>query len=545
MNKSSCFTIGHKYLTDAVACICLVLSVVILYQTVQQFEFVDYDDSFIIYENRNLQNKPTAGFIKWAFTDTATGHWHPLTWISHRIDWQCFQSWAGGHHRTNVIFHILNTLLLYCIFLWMTNERGKSFLVAFLFAVHPLNVESVAWVAERKNVLSTCWGLLTMGVYISYVKKPSWQRYLPVFLFLLAGLMSKPMLVTMPVVLLLLDYWPLGRFACPCGNDSTTRKNILFTPILEKIPLFLLSVASVVITVIAARNGGALRSLGEMSIDYRLMNVFLSYAQYIKKFIFPTDMAFYYPYPTAFNLLEVSVSVLIFAMITLLVLRKGIRYPYLPVGWLWFVITLLPVIGVIQVGFQAMADRYAYLPFIGLFIIFSWGVPDLLSGIVARERLMVALSAVIILTFMIVSWHQVQYWRNSRTLAQRALAVTTGNHMAHLLMGNVLYSEKDLKGAAFNYYEALSLRPTSSEINNNIGNVSFANGQFETARIYYERALYLNPKNMKALNNRGVIMLIQGRKEDAAASFRAALAIDPSYPSPRSYLQKMGISPDR
>ena len=524
----------YKYLLP----LFLAAVVIFVYWPVKDFDFQDYDDNIYITENRTLQQASPQNLLIWAFTDFHTGHWHPLTWMSHWLDWRLFGPEAGGHHWTNVIIHIMNSLLLYLIFLRMSAGQVRSVLIALVFAVHPLNVESVAWIAERKNVLSACLGFLTVAAYLDYARKPSRLRYAALFLIFLTGLLAKPMLVTLPVLLLLLDFWPLGRVAERADSSGGAVRS--FCGLLyEKVPLFILSTASLVITLLAAQGGGALRSLGEMPPISRLMNVFLAYTLYLKKFFIPTDLAFYYPYPSSFHLGAVIFTAAVFIAMTAWVIQERRCRPYLLVGWSWFVVMLLPVIGIVQVGFQSMADRYAYLPMVGLLIMIAWGVPEILARIYIHRVILLSLTGLVIAAAVIASRQQLATWRDSYTLAQRAFAVTEENHMAHLLMGNIMYERKNLEGAAFHYREALRDRPHASEIHNNLGNVYFSQGRYDAAFAAYEQALCFNPRNEKSLNNLGVISLVQGRREKAMAYFQEALRIDPFYPSPRRHLQTL------
>jgi hypothetical protein len=343
----------------------LVLIVVACYWPAVRLGFVNFDDPLYVTENRHVQAGLTWEGLLWAFQDVGSSNWHPLTWLSHMLDWTLFGAEAWGHHLTNLILHGLNTLLLFTALSALTGAPGRSACVAALFAVHPMNVESVAWVAERKNLLSTALGLLALQGWAFYVRRPGWKRLLPVAACHGLGLMVKPMLVTMPFLLLLMDYWPCRRMAFKGSPVPFSRL------VLEKVPLMALSAASVVMTLLAAAEGGALKTLDHFPLGLRVANALNAYLLYVGKLLWPFDLAVFYPYAAPRPLQTVLAAVLIGAM-TLLALRKARQAPWLAVGWLWYLGTLVPVIGLVQVGRQSMADRYVYVPFIGLFIIGVW-----------------------------------------------------------------------------------------------------------------------------------------------------------------------------
>jgi hypothetical protein len=454
----------------------LTAAAILVFWQVSHCDFIDYDDPSYVTENIHIHNGVTKKAIWWAFTTGYASNWHPLTWMSHMVDVQLFGLKPGWHHLTNLLFHIANTLLLFSVLHRMTKARWKSAYVAALFAIHPLHVESVAWVAERKDVLSTFFWMLTMAAYISYVEnlpvfrlkfsvirfRSSVIRYSAVLIFFALGLMSKPMLVTLPFVLLLMDYWPLKRFeqqrvatgthteAKPVSVDkrkgkssrnqtvqTTVKKEkpandkyqwAVIRPLLwEKLPFFALAAISSIITFIAQQKGGAVKTLVAFPLDVRIANALPSYIIYIAKMLWPYNLAVYYPHPGLWPFWQVLGAVFLLGATTLTVIRTAKRFPYLVVGWLWYVGTLVPVIGIVQVGSQALADRYTYIPLIGLFIMAVWGIPELLRyWRYGKETLFVS-SALILPCLFVVTWIQTGYWRNSITLCDHALNVTSNN----------------------------------------------------------------------------------------------------------------------
>ncbi|MBW1942187.1 MAG: glycosyltransferase family 39 protein, partial [Deltaproteobacteria bacterium] len=374
-------------------CLLLTLVILIVYKQIIGFDFIGFDDELYITENKIVQKGFTVEGVKWAFKTFYASNWHPLTWLSHMLDCEIYGMNPSGHHLTNLQLHIANTLLLFFILNYMTGMRWRSVLVAALFAIHPLHVESVAWVAERKDVLSTFFGFLAIGTYCRYVNKTNLIYYFLTFLFLGLGLMAKPMLVTLPFVLLLLDLWPLKRIQYENLDPhsriiSISGFQIPYFVILEKIPLFLLVITSSMVTIVAQQSQGAVESFEALSAVSRISNAFVSYIKYIVKMLWPDQMAIFYPHPVnSLPLWQVMLSVLLILIGTLWAIRAVKKRPYITVGWFWYIGTLIPVIGLIQVGQQALADRYTYIPLIGLFIIVAWGVPDLLGKMRYRKSI--------------------------------------------------------------------------------------------------------------------------------------------------------------
>jgi tetratricopeptide (TPR) repeat protein len=511
--------------------------------------FVRLDDQDYVTRNPHVQAGLTADGVRWAFTTFACGNWHPLTWLSLELDATLYGGRnAGGFHLTNVLLHAANAVVLFLVLNRMTGAVWRSGAVAALFALHPLHVESVAWVAERKDTLSALFWVLTLAAYVWYVRRPEVGRYLLVVATFALGLMAKPMLVTLPCVLLLLDYWPLrrwrpalGRIADPSGKQGgleirPTEERAPAPPpatpfrtlLLEKVPLFALALASCVLTFVAQSRDEAVQSFQAFPSGVRVANALLAYVGYLGKAFWPVDLAVYYPHPGA----GVSVAGALGAGalllgLTALALGPGRRRPYLAVGWLWYLGTLVPVIGLVQVGGQAMADRYTYVPLVGLFLLVTWGAADLagalrLSGFWPAAAAAVALSACVALT-----WAQLGYWGSDRDLWEHALAVTGPNQYGHCSLAECLEEEGDLDAARRHYQQAVAVDPGQVRPHNSLGNVLRKLGRTDEAAAQYRTALQLDPTFALAHYNLGLVLTDAGRTDEAAAEFRQAVALDP------------------
>ena len=500
----------------------LVLATIAVYWQVQNHDFVTLDDPFYVTENQHVKAGLTGETVIWAFTTTHAANWHPLTWISHMVDCMLFGLEPGNHHLTNLFFHVCNTLLLFIVLRRMTGEVWKSGFVAALFALHPLHVESVAWVSERKDVLSTLFWMLTLWAYSSYAKNPGLKKFLPVLFFFSLGLMAKPMLVTLPFVLILLDYWPLGRF-------RMERFHFPAHVIREKLFLFILAAISGVITLLAQHRGGAVESLDVLPLTARMGSASASYVSYLAKMVWPHHLAVYYPHPGALHMWKVLGACLVLAGISVAVIRAARRYQYLAVGWFWYMGTLVPVIGLLQVGSQAMADRYTYVPFIGLFIIVAWGIPDLLKDWRYRKSALASFAGILIAALMMSSWFQVQYWRNSINLYEHALEVTTDNAMVHNLLGHVLFQKGEVDEAIVHFSETLRINPRYVSALNNLGNALEKQARVNEAIVYYLKALQVDPEFSDAHNNLGNALAAQGKHKEAMRHYAEALRIKPDF----------------
>ncbi|HET6454842.1 MAG TPA: tetratricopeptide repeat protein [Armatimonadota bacterium] len=486
----------------------LLLVTAAAYHGALQGEFISYDDDKYVSDNHSLKaDLPFAG-IKYAFTTFDLANWHPLTWLSYMVDKGLYGLNPMGFHLTNLLFHLANTVLLLVVLRRMTARPGspqagslwKSAFVAGLFALHPLHVESVAWIAERKDVLSTFFWLTTMWAYVSYAEKPGVSRYALVMALFALGLMSKPMLVTLPLVLLLLDYWPLGRLRF--GKTKKQEKG-LQALIVEKIPLFALSACSSVVTCMAQNQGMAMSTLTRVPMAHRLSNALVSYVSYLLKTVWPAKLAVFYPLvkPPAWQALGAT---FILILLSYLVFRA--KRPYLAVGWLWFVGTMMPVIGLVQVGAQSMADRYSYVPLIGIFIILAWGIPEVLGK---RPIALSAGAGVIVLALAILTQNQVRHWRNDVTLFSHALKVTKNNYVAYSSLGTALARQGKYQPAVDLLTKAIELRSDMPVYYLSLGNAYFALHKYDEAIDAYSRELSVDPNMEDARKNMEITLARQ------------------------------------
>jgi tetratricopeptide (TPR) repeat protein len=508
-------------------CLVLMLITAAVFYQVCTYDFVNLDDADYVYENLKIQSGITPKAIKWAFTTGYASNWHPLTWLSHMLDWQLFGPKAGGHHLTNLIFHIANTLLLFIVLKQMTHKLWPSAFVAALFALHPLHIESVAWVSERKDVLSTFFWILTMWAYVRFVSRPKIARYLLIVVFFALGLMSKPMLVTLPFVLLLLDYWPLDRFSLK--GKKTGLKYSLSYLLIEKVPLFAMAIASCIVTFIIQKKGGAME-WEKYGLPIRLANAFISYLQYINKMVWPARLAVLYPHPNQnVSILYAVISVVFLLIVTILIFRFAKERRYLVVGWLWYLGTLVPVIGLIQVGVQARADRYTYIPLIGLFIIIAWGLPDLLTKWRYKKIALGLASLLIILVMSICTHFQLCYWQNSLTLFQHALDVTKDNYVVHFCMAGPLRKQGKLNETIYHCLEAIRIKPNYTKAIVSLGVALDEAGRIDEAIAEYKKCLQIAPNDPLALNNLGIALGEQGKFKEAVKYFTEALRVKPDF----------------
>ena len=519
-----------------IICLFLVVATLAVYWQVLDNDFVHYDDDAYVTENLRVQKGVTFDNLTWAATSSLASNWHPLTWISHMIDCQFYGLNPKGHHLTSLLFHVANTLLLLLIFVRMTGALWQSSLVAALFALHPLHVESVAWVAERKDVLSTFFMMLTLWVYTIYVKKGGVRRYLLVVLFFVLGLMSKPMLVTLPFVLLMLDFWPLGRLGLirdtrnEVTDQHTDERPNIFRLVLEKVPFFALAVGSSIVTFIVQERGGSVKLLEQYSIQTRIINAVVSYTEYIVNMVWPVKLAVLYPHPgNSLPVWKGVVTGLVMVLITVLVIRKARKIPYLAVGWFWYIVTLIPVIGIVQVGSQAMADRYTYITLIGLFVIIAWGANDLLSKWLRRKIWLGTLAAIILPVLIVLTWKQVQYWEDSITLYKHTLKHTSNNVHIHNNLGNVLKKRGRTEEAIKHYLQALRLKPDYANAHYNLGIAYADSGMHEEAIDKYKQVIRIDPDNAWAHNNLSNAYGALGMYKEAIEACKKAIRINPDF----------------
>ncbi len=505
----------NKYRTF---CICLILALATLavFWQVRHHEFVSFDDDLYIFNNNHVKAGLTLKGLVWAFTSTHAYNWHPLTWLSHMLDGELYGSEPAGHHLTNVLFHIANAILLLLVLQRLTGGFWASAFVAATFALHPLHVESVAWTSERKDVLSTFFWLLTMWFYIRYVRQPKVGRYLVVLLVFALGLMAKQMLVTLPFVLLLLDYWPLRR---------PVRRVVI-----EKLPLLFLSLVASVVVYLVQRHTGVIKSFQVLPMAYSVQNALISYVVYIGKMFWPSHLAVFYPHQgDALSGRQAGLSALLLVLITTAVFRKARRHPYLVVGWLWYLGTLVPVIGLVQVGLQARADRYTYVPLTGLFIMIAWGAPELLARWRYRKVVLSLSAAAVFLALGITSWFQVKCWQNSITLYTHAVTVVKNNWWAHNTLGSALVSKGRLDEAVCNYHQAFQIRPNFADAYYNLANVLVSQGRLDEAVSCYRRAIYLRPGFAEAHYNLADTFSLQGRFDEAVTHYRQTIYFRPDF----------------
>jgi tetratricopeptide (TPR) repeat protein len=526
----------HKKKHFYIICLLLVVVTLAVYWQVQDNDFVHYDDGVYVTENTHVHKGVTFDGLTWAFTSSHASNWHPLTWISHMIDCQLYGLNPRGHHLTSLLFHVANTLLLLLILVRMTGALWQSSFVAALFALHPLHVESVAWVAERKDVLSTFFMMLTVWAYILYVKKREVRRYLLVVLFFVLGLMSKPMLVTLPFILLMLDFWPLGRLCHihetrnVVTDQHTDERLGIFRLLWEKVPFFALTVVSSIVTFIVQERGGAMKVLNPYSLQTRIINAFVAYIEYIVNMIWPVELAVLYPHPgNSLPLWKGVVAGLALVLITILVIRKAREIPYLAVGWLWYVVTLIPVIGIVQVGSQAMADRYTYITLIGLFVIIAWGANDLLSKWLHREKSFGTLAAIILPILIVLTWKQVQYWENSFTLFKHAIKHTSNNFFMYNNLGKAYYDSGKYEEAIEKFKQTIEINPDDTMAYSNLGVAYNDSGKYEEAIEACKKAIWINPDYAKAHFNLAVAYGESGKYKKAIEACKKAIMIDPDY----------------
>jgi Tfp pilus assembly protein PilF len=540
----------------------LAISTLAVFWQLHNHEFVNLDDNVYVTENSYIQSGITLDGFRWAFGTTYAGFWHPLTWLSLMVDHQLYGLNAGGYHMTSLILHILSTLLLFWLFNRMTKSIWRSAFVAALFALHPLHVESVAWIAERKDVLSAFFWMLTLSLYVYYTEKPVLNRYLPVLFCFTLGLMSKSMLVTLPIIMILLDYWPLGRLRQQNIEVVSTENNQVnveqrrgkrkkakkaaqqkfFTPniqkisearfagiiplwqLREKIPFFILSIVFGIITLYAQKKISA-ESLPSGS---RLANALVSYTTYLEKIFWPSELAVFYPFVEQLPVWKVLIAFVIIVLISSAVIMTIKRFPYLFVGWFWYLIILLPVIGIIQVGNHAIADRYAYLSSIGISIMLAWGIPQLFNSDGLRKKILLPVALAVIAILALLTWKQSSYWKNSITLYEHALQITENNDLVHYNLGLALDTEGKRQEAIYHYQTAIRINPQYWNAFYNLANVFKEQGNIEEAINNFREVLRINPDHVDAHNNLGIILEKQfGRYDEAISHYQSCLKIEP------------------
>ena len=533
----------------------LIITCFIAYGRILGNDFINYDDNLYITANSHIQSGINAATIKWAMTDVHTGHWHPLTMLSHTLDWSLFKDNAGGHHLVNLLLHIGNTLLLFLLLNKITNNLWPSAFAAVFFALHPLRVESVAWVSERKDVLSMFFGLWTLYAYAFYVTKPQAAKYILCLVLFVLGLMAKAMMVTLPFVMLLLDFWPLKRwekepikdipattFAVNPQMKKKAKKRKLiggkasreikpFRPsisflVVEKVPFFILIALSIGMTYYAAQSVGAVSVVSPLTT--KIINMCISYVAYIGKIFWPVDLAVFYPYQHVLPFWQPWGALLILLLISAVVILYIRKLPFLFVGWFWYLGTLVPVIGLVQVGRQALADRYTYLPSIGIGIILAWGIMNLLPKEKLQKIILIPLAVIVIILMTVLTWRQCGYWKDSVTLFNHALQVTKNNYLAHDSLGVALDAEGKHQEAIDHYKNAIKINPEYDNAYYNLANAFKDLGNMEEAAKNFRETIRVNPNFTNAHNNLGIILeMYYKRYDEAIHQYRQELKIQP------------------
>lgn len=497
----------------------LAVMVALTFAGVRQHDFVDFDDGLYVVENTNVRGGLTAENVRWAFTTGRAANWHPLTWMSHQLDASLFGMNAGLHHLTNVFWHALNTVLLFGLLRSMTGATVRSAIVAALFGVHPAHVESVAWVSERKDVLSTFFLIGATWFWTVWTRTGSARHWMLALAAFALGLMSKPMLMTLPFVWLLLDVWPLDRSGVPWRRRVT-----------EKLPFFVLAAASVVVTVLVQQQGGAVSALEQVTVVQRLANAVTAYATYLRMLVWPIDLAAFYPYARSIPAGAIAASAAVLLAVSFIAWRFRVRAPVVLVGWLWFLGTLVPVIGLIQIGMQSHADRYTYVPYIGLFIAIAWGAAALAGHSSGAKRAAAAAGLAAIAACAVVAHAQVKTWRNSEALWTHAISAVPGNAKAHNSLGAIYGNTGRVAEAEAQFKEALRLRPDLTEglhIYPNLGRSLVAQGKLAEAIPYLERARQLKPDDAGVASELGMAYLGLDRIPDAINAWRTSLRLNP------------------
>jgi protein O-mannosyl-transferase len=492
-----------------IVCAALIFVTLAAFWQVNHFDFVNIDDNIYVTENNFVRSGITPDGLFWSFITTYGEFWHPLTWLSLMLDGQIYGLHAAGFHLTNLILHLMSALLLFWFFNRATGAVWRSAFVAALFALHPLHVESVTWIAERKDVLSAFFWMLTLCLYVFYIEKPVAKRYLPVLLCFTCGLMSKSMVVTLPVVMLLLDYWPLKRFASKCTESNFTGggsgKTFLWL-LWEKIPFFILSAIFSIGTFLAQQNPTAVK----FTLKSRIANTPVAFMTYLDKTFWPRDLAVFYPFSDQLPAWQVLGASLVILFVSVAVVAAAKRLPYLFVGWLWYAVTLLPVIGIIQVGKQAMADRFTYLPLTGIGIMLGWGVPLLFRHEKTRKTVLFPAGILFIVIISLITWKQCGYWKNSTDLFHHALQVTRNNYLAHNDLGLTLFAEGKIKEAIEHYDEAIRIMPDHMIVYMNRGDAYAKLGRYQSAIENFSEAIRLKPDYAGFYSKRGAVYLNQG-----------------------------------
>jgi len=522
--------------------VCFILAAITLlaYWPIQNHEFINFDDDLYITGNHRVKAGLTLDGLIWAFGFNERSYWHPLAWLSHMLDVELFGLSPAGHHLTNLWIHLANSLLLFWIFYRTTGCLYRSAFMAALFAAHPLNVDSVAWVAERKNLLSTFFWMLSLLFYVRYVEGPNLRRYSLILVIFALGLMVKPMLVTLPFALLLLDYWPLKRLrfnqwqkydsATPAGEGILERQSHVLKLVMEKIPLLVLAGMSIWLSILSSQQIGMVVATDTVPMMLRIANALVSYLNYLAKMIWPHNLAIFYPFPKDLPWWQLTGSGILLLAVTALFLLRSSHKPYLATGWLWYLGTLVPVIGIVQAGvWPSMADRWAYIPMIGIIMIIAWAIPELASKWRYKIPVLAVLGISVIACCVVLVRVQLQYWENSRVLFKHALDVTQENSLAHNNLGSALLWEGETDAALHHFKAALKLAPKTPKMHNNIGHALMKLGRVNEAVDRYLESIRLNPLEAETHNSLAVALIEQGRLSESILHLQKALRFEPNY----------------
>lgn len=539
----------------------LALVVLAVFSRSLKHEFLDYDDGVYFFTNPHVKTGLSWENVVWAFRTTSACNWHPLTWLSLMLDAELFGPGPFGPHLSNVLFHAANSVLLFLLLQRLTGAFWRSAFVAGLFALHPLHVESIAWISERKDVLSAFFSLLTLFFYgrYAFAKADNYQLHhqhnplhqinrdyvLALVLFALA-LMSKPMPVTLPFVMLLLDWWPLNRVATLLNSNiaqnTSTKESTRQRPayrsvvplVLEKLPFFVLSALCSVVTLVAQQQ--AVRTMEQMPVSMRIVNAVVSYGRYLSKTFWPVNLAIPYPHPGYWHFGSVCLTSAVLIVVSLLVVWLRRKFPFLVTGWLWYLGMLVPVIGLVQVGPQSMADRYTYLPLIGVFIMVTWGISIVLARLRVPNVVTVISSAVILVACAVRTFDQLSYWQNTETLFKHSAAVTKNNYIAHYNLGHFYFRKNRIDDAIKHYTTAVQIRPYYDDALNNLGIALAVKGELEAALDKFRKAIEVAPHRADTYYNLGNVLVMQHKLDEAAAAYRQALVLNPAYPEAHNNL---------
>jgi len=487
---------------------------------VHQFEFINFDDNVYVSENVVVQSGLTKEGFFWAFSTKYFGLWNPLVWLSFMADYELYGLHAGGYHLTNLILHILSTLLLFWLFHRMTGALWKSAFVAAFFALHPLHVESVAWVSERKDVLSAFFWMLTLCCYVVYTEKQSIKRYLLVVFSFVLALLSKPMVVTLPIVMILLDYWPLKRF-----ENQNRLSDMIVWQLREKLPLMVLSLLLVVVTFYTPGDNASYELL---PFQARLANAPVAFVTYLVKTFWPHNMAIFYPFPSHIPVWQIAGSVLLIIVVTTAVIISVKRLPYIFVGWFWFIIIIAPVIGILQIGDFAMADRYHYLPSIGLAVMLAWGLPHFIKREVLRNNILLPLALVYLSSLAFLTWEQCAHWRNNIELWNHAIQATEDNYMAHNNLASALLEKGETEKALYHYNKAIDINHYPAAYYN-IGIIYYRLEQYQQSIDYFKKAIHEKADYAAAYFNLGIVYQALGLQQQALEQYNEATRLSPGH----------------